>query len=49
MATLCGTTEFQVTLNVETNAQHAAAEMGGGATAEELLLYGKEIAEGNFM
>jgi hypothetical protein len=24
-------------------------EMGGGATAEQLLLYGKEIAEGNFM
>jgi hypothetical protein len=47
MAT-AATTEFQVTLsskNVETNARHAAAKMGGGATAEQLLLYGKEIAE----
>jgi hypothetical protein len=35
------TTEFQVTLNVETNARHAAAKMGDGATAKQLLLYGK--------
>jgi hypothetical protein len=49
------TTEFQVTLmNVETNARHAprpATQMGGGAIAEQLLLYGRRlrIAEGNFM
>jgi hypothetical protein len=38
-----------VTLNVESNARHATAKMGGGATAEQLLQYGKEIAESNFM
>jgi hypothetical protein len=27
----------------------AKMEMGGGATAEQLLLYGKEIVEGNFI
>jgi hypothetical protein len=49
MATVATTEfQFQVNLNVGTNARHAAAKMGGGATAEQLLLYGKEIAEGNW-
>jgi hypothetical protein len=38
MAT-AATTKFRVTLNVETNARHAAAKMGGDATAEELLSF----------
>jgi hypothetical protein len=50
MAT-AATTEFQVTLNFETNARGTPRQRWGAAQllTEQLLLYGKEIAEGNFM